>query len=210
MLAGSAAVRPSRECGSWRAAWRTCYAAPGGPMTHIRSFRSGLIFRDSRCGGLCSMAISMRFSTSHSCSELATPSRMCSVVCGHAFWNRATKGGMRMRPAAGGTPSVIRPLAGERSSLIFLAGLMNEMDDRLRPFEQQRAGDAEPHAAAVAGEQRNAELVLELLDLPAQGRLRQTQLLRRAADAAGARHPHEVAQFFQFHDALICSYTFAA
>ena len=87
-------------------------------MTRMRSLRSGLIFSDSRCGGLCRMAMSMRFSTSHSCSELATPSRMCSVVCGQAFWNRSTKGGMSRRPAAGGTPSVMRPLAGERSSLI--------------------------------------------------------------------------------------------
>jgi len=57
----------------------------GGPTTHMRSVRIGLILKASSGGGLCRMAMSMRLSSSHSCSELVTPSRMCSVVCGHAF-----------------------------------------------------------------------------------------------------------------------------
>ena len=83
---------------------------------------------------------------------------------------------------------------------------MHQMRDRLGALEQQRAGGGEPHAAAVPGEQRNAELVLQLLDLPAQRRLRQAQFLGRAADAAGARDLHEIAQLFEFHDASVFIY----
>jgi hypothetical protein len=69
---------------------------------------------------------------------------------------------------------------------------MHELRDRLGAFQQQRAGGAQPHAAAVACEQRDAELVLQLLDLAAQGRLRQAQFSRRPADAAGAGDVHKV------------------
>ena len=88
---------------------------------------------------------------------------------------------------------------GERSSPDLVAGLLHEMRDRLGALEQQRAGGGEPHAAAVPREQRHAEFVLELPDLAAQRRLRQPQFVGRAADAAGARDAHEVAQFLQFH-----------
>ncbi len=78
---------------------------------------------------------------------------------------------------------------------------MHELRDRLGALEQQRAGGGQAHAAAVAGKQRNAEFVFEFLDLAAQRGLRQAQFGGGAADAAGARDVHEVAQFFQFHGA---------
>ena len=84
----------------------------------MRSLKSGLISNESRCGGLRRMAMSMRFSSSHSCNELETPSRMCSVVCGQAFWNRSAKAGMSRRPAAGGAPTVMRLPVGVRRSRI--------------------------------------------------------------------------------------------
>jgi hypothetical protein len=90
--------------------------------------------------------------------------------------------------------------AGRRTPVAdFLAGLVHELRNRLGAFQEQRAGGAQPHAAAVARKQRDAEFVLELLDLAAQGRLRQAQFFRRPADAAGAGDVHEVAQFSDVH-----------
>jgi len=87
---------------------------------------------------------------------------------------------------------------------------VHELRDRLGAFQQQRAGGTQPHAAAVAREQRDTELVLQLLDLSAQGRLRQAQFFRRPADAAGAGDVHEVAQLFDVHAGPSRSYATAA
>lgn len=110
--------------------------------------------------------------------------------------------------AAGGRGYAEREAAARRRAVVadFLARLMHQLGDRLGALEQLRAGAGEADAAAVTGEQRHAEFVLELLDLPAERRLRQPQFLRRAVDAAGTSDLDEVSQFAQLHGGLPPAY----
>ena len=112
-----------------------------------------------------------------------------------------TFGKMRDEDASGRRRHAECDAAALRRTVVLdlLAGLMHQMRDRLGALEQQRAGGGQTHAAAVPGKQRDAELVLQFLDLAAQRRLRQAQFLGRAADAAGARDLHEIAQLFELH-----------
>ena len=56
------------------------------------------------------------------------------------------------------------------------------------------AGDGELHRLTLAQEQRRAERLLEQTDLPADGALRQAQLLGRGGEAFGPRRRLESAQ----------------
>ncbi|MNW06784.1 hypothetical protein D3C71_2032500 [compost metagenome] len=54
-------------------------------------------------------------------------------------------------------------------------------------------------AAAMAVEQAGAQLVLQLLDLPAERRLGDAKLDRRLGKTAKVGHLNKVAQFQKFH-----------
>ena len=66
-------------------------------------------------------------------------------------------------------------------------------------FEQRRARVGERDAALRAVEQAHAELVLELADLLAHGRLRHVQPLGSAAEVELLRDRYEVPQMAKFH-----------
>jgi hypothetical protein len=76
---------------------------------------------------------------------------------------------------------------------------VHKLGNRLGALEQHRAGGTQAHAAAMACEQRHAQLLLQFSDLPAQRGLGEAQLVGGAADTAGARNVHEIAKLFQFH-----------
>ena len=68
---------------------------------------------------------------------------------------------------------------------------------------QELAGRGEPHLACGPGEQRGAELGLQLADGLRECRLRHVEPLGRAAEVAGLRHGGEVAQVSQLHRSLL-------
>lgn len=74
--------------------------------------------------------------------------------------------------------------------------------DHLRVLEEPRTCGRQANAASVPGKQRNADFFLELRDLAAQRGLRDIQLRRRAAEAAGAGDVNETAQFSNVHVGL--------
>jgi hypothetical protein len=77
-----------------------------------------------------------------------------------------------------------------------LVGYLPELPDYgLRPFDERGTGARQADAAAMAHQQVDAQLLLELLQLPAQGRLGDVQLSRRPAEAAGTRDMDEIAEF---------------
>jgi hypothetical protein len=83
-----------------------------------------------------------------------------------------------------------------------IAGLRDQLDDRLGAFEQLRARAGQPNASAVADEQRDAELVFQLGDLPTERWLRDMLFPRRATDAADPRDMDERSQFSDLDDGL--------
>ncbi len=68
--------------------------------------------------------------------------------------------------------------------------------------QQQLAGLRELHAARAAREQRRAQLVLQALDLAADGRLGDVQLLGRGAEARAPGHGLEAAQVVEDQRAM--------
>ena len=74
------------------------------------------------------------------------------------------------------------------------------MLEQLAGFAEQGFADRrEPDRMGLAFQQALADLVLQRLDLPAQGGLRQENPFRGAADVAFLGHRHEVAQLSEFH-----------
>jgi len=69
-----------------------------------------------------------------------------------------------------------------------------------RLVEHRRAGIGEGDVAVRAGEQRDTELVLELADLLADGRLRDVQPLGCPTEMQLLRDGHEVLQMPEFHE----------
>jgi len=72
------------------------------------------------------------------------------------------------------------------------------VEQRLRLDEEGAAGGGERHRARTAGEQRDAELMLQQLDLPAQRRLRHVQALGGTAEIQFAGQGGEAAQLGEF------------
>ena len=63
-------------------------------------------------------------------------------------------------------------------------GFVDVVEDAFGPFIKDLSRGRELDMACVARQQQRLHLALELLDLPAQGRLRDVQLFRRARVAA--------------------------
>jgi len=81
--------------------------------------------------------------------------------------------------------------SGSAHSLAHLVGVLQ----KLAAFaEQSFAGGREPDRMRLPLQQALADLILQRLDLAAQGGLRQEDLLRGAADVALLSHRHEVTQ----------------
>ena len=59
---------------------------------------------------------------------------------------------------------------------------------------QQPARVGDPHRAAAALDEHHPKLILELLDLPAERRLSNAQLLRRAGEIPLARNRGKIAE----------------
>ncbi len=81
----------------------------------------------------------------------------------------------------------------------FIAGAFHVPQDPIGAIAQFLAGLGEPDAPVDPGEQRDAELVFQPLDLACQGRLRDPQVRRRTCDAAKLGDADEVVQATQFH-----------
>ena len=73
----------------------------------------------------------------------------------------------------------------------------------LRLREERAARFRELDAAPRAVEQCDAQFVLKLPNLAAQGGLRHVQLLRRAGEVEFTRHGGEIAQMTQFHKVIM-------
>ena len=88
-------------------------------------------------------------------------------------------------------------LAARRLQIV--AHLFDLADQARGAVEQHPAGAGQQHAAAVADEQLDPQLVFEQLDVPAQRRLRGPQPVRRLAEAAELRHGPERPQLLEIH-----------
>ena len=111
------------------------------------------------------------------------------------------------RESAGWLPSrdsrraLSRPAPDARFSAAFAnqsrpaASSLRRAPAPARPARRhQPAPVGEAHRSAASLHQSNAESVLELLDLPAERRLRDMQQLRRAGEISFARDCHEIAE----------------
>jgi hypothetical protein len=79
-------------------------------------------------------------------------------------------------------------------------GGVNCLDDELaRLFKKGVAGLGKFHLAFVTREERDPQVFFQLADLPAQGRLRDVQLLSSLAEVEAFRDRDEVSCVTQFH-----------
>ena len=74
----------------------------------------------------------------------------------------------------------------------FVSRPLDIAQDALSALEQFLPALGQPHTAVRAREQRNAELVLEPLDMPGQSRLGDVKMRRSAGDAAELGDPDEI------------------
>ena len=98
-------------------------------------------------------------------------------------------------PAADGN------LAGELLPLLaeVQPGLFGEGEELLRPALEQKPVLGERDAAVAAGEQADAQLLLELCNLPGEGRLGEVERGRGLCYAPFSRNCQKVMQHPQFH-----------
>ena len=76
-------------------------------------------------------------------------------------------------------------------------GFLDVFQDASGPFIEDLAGRRQLDMARIAREQQRLHLALQLLDLPAQGRLRDVQFLRRARIAARIDNLDKVLELFE-------------
>ena len=81
----------------------------------------------------------------------------------------------------------------------FVAGALNVAQDAIGALAQFLAGLGEADATVDAGEQRDAEFVVQPLYLTRQSRLCDTQMRCSAGDAAKLGNADEIEQASQFH-----------
>ena len=72
-------------------------------------------------------------------------------------------------------------------------------------IEQHAAGAGQQHAASVADEQLDAQLVFQQLDVPAERRLGRAKPVRRLAEAAELGYGAKSPQLFEIHRLPECS-----
>ena len=99
----------------------------------------------------------------------------------------------------------IVPVRARRRALDLGRRILELAQDRLAALEQQAPGIGRRRAETVAHEQRLAELLLEPVDLPADRRLRNAEIFRRAAVAAELDDGLEVAKRARIHRRLDAS-----
>ena len=81
------------------------------------------------------------------------------------------------------------------------AHLFDPAQNLQRLFIEQPPGLGQADRAAVAVDQRHAQILLEQLDLPAERRLGDVQDLRRAGEIALPRQSDEISELTQIHPA---------
>ncbi|MCY1185599.1 hypothetical protein D9M73_263940 [compost metagenome] len=85
----------------------------------------------------------------------------------------------------------MQPLANVTGNLLRLCQVSQQAS---RPFKKGLTGQRQARQARRAFEQRRAQLLLQLLDLPAKGRLGNVQSLGCTAETATLGDFHEVTQ----------------
>jgi hypothetical protein len=107
----------------------------------------------------------------------------------------------RREHAAHGRNQAKHDLAGRRplGRLDVVADLVDLPHDAGRASEQKPPGIGQHHAAAVAREQLDAQLVFQKLDLAAERRLRHAQRVGRLGEAAELRHTTEGPELSEIH-----------
>ncbi|MNN19294.1 hypothetical protein D3C81_1325300 [compost metagenome] len=85
-----------------------------------------------------------------------------------------------------------------------LGRLIDQRPDVARFLEEQLAGPGQLHAARGAGKQPHAQFILQLLDLPGQGRLRDVQAGCGPPDVLLFGNGDEVAEMTQIHAGRPC------
>src|SRR3546814_15488658 len=96
-----------------------------------------------------------------------------------------------------------RPPRSTRTDTLFpYTTLFRSGQDLANLLQVCRARGRQLHPARGAGEERKAELVLELLDLLRQGRLGHVQSHGSATEVELLGDGHEVAQVTQFHSSI--------
>ncbi len=95
----------------------------------------------------------------------------------------------------------------DQACLLYLAEathhrlhLVHPIEHLNRLLEQQPAGIGQRQRPACPIEQRDTDLILELLDLPAERRLGDVQLLGRAGEIALPRNGDEIAELTRLQD----------
>jgi hypothetical protein len=166
----------------------------------MRSCSTGVLSMPSSGGGLCSTAMSSRL--------VEQP----LLERGRDALADLQSGGRPARPERledhrsdekpRGRRHAERDMAGENllGGPHLVGDLAKGEQQGFGALQQQRSGARQGDAAAVTREQLDAEFVLELSQLTAQGRLRDVQLLGRPADAAAAGDMHEGAEFANIDD----------
>jgi len=109
----------------------------------------------------------------------------------------------RRQDAAGERRRITNPQAYDLSRVPYALEQMVDIFEELAGFVQQRfASGREMDGMGAAFQQALSDFVFQRLDLPAQGRLRKENRLRRLADIACFGHSHEVTELSEFH---VCS-----
>jgi hypothetical protein len=83
--------------------------------------------------------------------------------------------------------------------LQIVANLLDLTDQTRGAVEQHPAGTCQKHAASVADEQFDTQLVLEQFDVPAERGLRGPKPVRRLAETPEFSHGPERAQLLEIH-----------
>jgi hypothetical protein len=91
-----------------------------------------------------------------------------------------------------------------------LHGRIGACQDQPGFAEKDCAGVGQRHVVAIAIQQGKAEFVLEVANLCAQGRLREAQLHRRAAETERLRHSDEITEMAKFHGRKLIAFTYHA
>lgn len=79
-------------------------------------------------------------------------------------------------------------------------GALQIANDRLGPFTKQLSDGRKLEIPPLLHKELHAKLFFELVNLPADRRLRHMQLLCRACDVLPVRHLHKIIQLPQFHN----------
>ncbi len=83
----------------------------------------------------------------------------------------------------------------------FFNRFIRPLQNRLRFGQKDFSRRRQPHGLGAAFQKREADFIFEVVDLPAQGRLRDVQFRRGARDIFRFSHGDEVTKMTEFHAA---------